>query len=91
MPTKGTLELPILQQGIWGDMCRQLIEKSGVHVYNNWLSRLTPIIDKDAKTIELKAPNSFVQQEVTTRYGNIIKEVSNIWGIKFKGIDRYER
>ena len=91
LPTKGTLELPILQQGIWGDMCCQLIEKSGVHVYNNWLSRLTPIIDKDAKTIELKAPNSFVQQEVTTRYGNIIKEVSNIWGIKFKGIDRYER
>ena len=80
-----------MQQGIWGDMCRQLIEKSGVNVYNNWLSSLTPIIDKDAKTIELKAPNSFVQQEVTTRYGNIIKEVSNIWGIKFKGIDRYER
>ena len=50
-----------------------------------------PIIDKDAKTIELKASNSFVQQEVTTRYGNIIKEVSNILGIKFKGIDRYER
>ena len=91
LPTKGTIELPILQQDVWGDICRQLIEKCGVHVYNNWFSKLTPVIDEQNRTIELKAPNSFVQQEVTTRYGNIIKEVSNIRGIKFKGIDRYER
>jgi hypothetical protein len=91
LPTKGTIELPIFQQDAWGDICRQLIEMYGIHVYNNWFSKLMPIIDKDAKTIELKASNSFVQQEVTTRYGNIIKEVSNILGIKFKGIDRYER
>jgi hypothetical protein len=91
LPTKGTIELPILQQDVWGDICRQLIEKCGVHVYNNWFSMLNPVIDEQNSTIELKAPNSFVQQEVTTRYGNIIKEVSNIWGIKFKGIDRYER
>lgn len=88
---KQPLVNPILQQDVWEDICRQLIEMYGIHVYNNWFSRLSPIIDKDAKTIELKAPNSFVQQEVTTRYGNIIKEVSNIGGIKFKGIDRYER
>ena len=88
---KETVVMPTLQQDMWGDICRQLIEKCGVHVYNNWFSKLTPVIDEQNRTIELKAPNSFVQQEVTTRYGNIIKEVSNIRGIKFKGIDRYER
>jgi hypothetical protein len=91
LPTKGTIELQILQQDVWGDICRQLIEKCGVHVYNNWFSKLTPVIDELNSTIELKAPNSFIQQEVITRYGNIIKEASNIWGVKFKGIDRYER
>ena len=88
---KETVVIPTLQQDTWGDICCQLIEKCGVHVYNNWFSKLTPVIDEQNRTIELKAPNSFVQQEVTTRYGNIIKEVSNIRGIKFKGIDRYER
>ena len=88
---KETVVIPTLQQDMWGDICRQLIETCGVHVYNNWFSKLTPVIDEQNRTIELKAPNSFVQQEVTTRYRNIIKEVSNILGIKFKGIDRYER
>jgi len=88
---KETVVMPTFQQDMWGDICRQLIEKCGVHVYNNWFSKLTPVIDEQNSTIELKAPNSFVQQEVTTRYGNIIKEVSNILGIKFKGIDRYEK
>jgi len=83
--------MPTLQQDMWGDICRQLIEECGVYVYNNWFSKLTPVIDEQNRTIELKAQNSFVQQEVTTRYRNIIKEVSNILGIKFKGIDRYER
>ena len=88
---KETVVMPTLQQDMWGDICRQLIEKCSVHVYNNWFSKLTPVIDEQNRTIELKAPNSFVQQEVTTRYGNIIKEVSNIWGIKFKGIDRHKK
>ena len=64
--------MPALQQDMWGDICRQLIEKCGVHVYNNWFSKLTPVIDEQNRTIELKAQNSFVQQEVTTRYRNII-------------------
>ena len=89
--TKGTAVMPTLQQTIWGDICQKLIETCGIHVYNNWFSKLTPVIDEQNRTIELKAQNSFVQQEVTTRYRNIIKEVSNILGIKFKGIDRYER
>jgi hypothetical protein len=39
--------MPTLQQGIWGDIIsRKLIEKCGVHVYNNWFSKLTPVIDE---------------------------------------------
>ena len=62
-----------------------------IHVYNNWFSKLIPIIDKDARTIELKAPNSFIQEEIIKRYGDTIKKIVNELGIKFKGIDRHER
>jgi hypothetical protein len=81
----------ILQQDVWGDICQQLIQIYNIHVYNNWFSKLIPIIDKDAKTIELKAPNSFIQEEIIKGYGDTIKKVVNELGIKFKGIDRYER
>jgi hypothetical protein len=64
----------ILQQGAWGDVCRQLIKTYGIHIYNNWFSKLTPVIDEDAKTIELKAPNSFVKQWVETNYRDVIQE-----------------
>ena len=61
-----------------GDVCRQLIETSGIHVYNNWFSRLTPIIDEQNRTIELKAPNLFVQEEIIKRYGELIIELAKI-------------
>ena len=88
---KQPLVKPILQQDVWGDICQQLIQIYNIHVYNNWFSNLIPIIDKDAKTIELKAPNSFIQEDIIKRYGDTIKKVINELGIKFKGIDRYER
>ena len=88
---KQPLVKPILQQDVWGDICQQLIQIYNIHVYNNWFSKLIPIIDKDTKTIELKAPNSFIQEEIIKRYGDTIKKIVNELGIKFKGIDRYER
>ena len=81
----------VLQQDVWGDICQQLIQIYNIHVYNNWFSKLIPIIDKDTKTIELKAPNSFIQEEIIKRYGDTIKKIVNELGIKFKGIDRHER
>lgn len=81
----------ILQKDLWGDICQQLIQIYNIHIYNNWFSKLIPIIDKDARTIELKAPNSFIQEEIIKRYGDTIKKVVNELGIKFKGIDRHER
>jgi len=74
--TKSTPIMLTLQQGIWGDICRKLIETSGIHVYNNWFSRLTPIIDEQNRTIELKSPNSFVKQWIETNYGDTIQEIS---------------
>ena len=67
------------------------LNTTNIHVYNNWFSKLIPIIDKDAKTIELKAPNFFIQEDIIKRYGDTIKKIVNELGIKFKGIDRHER
>jgi len=86
--TKETPIMPTLQRGIWGDICQQLIEKCGVHLYNNWFSRLTPVIDEHNKTIELKVPNSFVQEEITKRYGDVIIELAKNLDLKFIGISR---
>ena len=57
---KQPLVKPILQQHVWGDICQQLIQIYNIHVYKNCFSKLIPVTDKDAKTIELKAPNSFI-------------------------------
>lgn len=82
--TKATVVMPTLQQGIWGDICRKLIEKSGIHVYNNWFSKLVPIIDEEARTIELKAPNSFIGQWIETNYGEIIMNIIKKLGFELK-------
>jgi len=82
--TKSIPIMPTLQQGIWGDICRKLIEKSGIHVYNNWFSKLVPIIDEEARTIELKAPNSFIGQWIETNYGEIIMNIIKKLGFELK-------
>ena len=85
--TKATVATQTLQQDIWSDICSQLIETCGIHVYNNWFSKLAPVIDEQAKTIELKAPNSFIQEEITKRYGEVIKQVVFSFGLEFRGIN----
>jgi hypothetical protein len=88
LQTKENIVMPTLQQDIWSDICSQLIETCGIHVYNNWFNKLTPVIDKDARTIELKAPNSFIQEEITKRYGDVIIELAKNLDLKFIGINR---
>ena len=80
--TKATVVMPKLQQGIWGDICRKLIETCGIHVYNNWFSKLTPVIDEDARTVELKAPNSFIGQWIETHYRDRINNIATTLGLK---------
>ncbi|MBM3467715.1 MAG: hypothetical protein FJX70_07820, partial [Alphaproteobacteria bacterium] len=74
--TKGTPIMPTLQQGVWGDISRKLIEIYGIHIYNNWFSKLTPVIDEQNKTIELKVSNSFVKQWIETNYMDMIQKIA---------------
>jgi hypothetical protein len=82
--TKGTHIMPTLQQGVWGDISRKLIEIYGVHIYNNWFSKFTPVINEDDRTLELKAPNLFVKQWVETKYWDTIQETSKKLGFDLK-------
>jgi hypothetical protein len=84
MQKKSAVDLQ--HQGAWGDACRQLIKTYGIHIYNNWFSKLTPVINEDAKTIALKAPNSFVKQWVETNYRDTIRKAIENQGREFKGI-----
>ena len=84
--TKRTPIIPTLQQDIWGDICRKLIEKYGIHIYNNWFSKLAPVIDEQNRTIELKAPNSFTQQWVKSNYEDTLRKIIVNLEMKFTEI-----
>ncbi len=78
------LELLKLPEGIWGDICQKLIVIYDEYVYKNWFSKLVPIIDEQNKTIELKAPNSFVKQWVKDNYGEVIMNIIKNLGLEFR-------
>ena len=80
------LELLKLPEGIWGDICQKLIVIYDEYAYRNWFSKLTPVIDKEAKTIELKAPNLFVKQWVKDNYGEVIINIIKDLGFELKEI-----
>lgn len=80
------LELLRLPEGIWGDICQKLIIIYDEYVYRNWFSKLVPIIDEQNKTIELKAPNSFVKQWIEINHRDIIKEIAKSLGLELKEI-----
>jgi hypothetical protein len=65
-----------LPQGLWGEVCQKLIGIYGEHVYNNWLSKLTAVENTQGRTIELKAPNSFVKQWVECNYEENIYKIT---------------
>jgi len=78
------LELLRLPEGIWGDICQKLIVIYDEYIYKNWFSKLVPIIDEQNKTIELKAPNSFVKQWVKDNYGEVIMNIIKNLGLEFR-------
>jgi hypothetical protein len=82
--TKITSVMPTLEQDIWGDISRQLVETYGIHIYNNWFSKLVPVIDEEARTVELKAPNSFILQWIETHYGDGIRSIIKKLGLGLK-------
>jgi len=76
------LQLP---QGVWGEVSKELIAKYGVNIYKNWFSKLTATIDEIAKTIELKASSSMVQDWVSSKYRNAIEQIVANMGLELRG------
>lgn len=75
-----------LPDGVWGNICQKLIGVYDEYAYKNWFSKLTPVVDTQNKTIELKAPNSFVKQWIETNYQSVIEKTTTTMGLSFKKI-----
>jgi len=74
--------IPTLQQGIWGDICRRLIDIYDEYVYRNWLSKLKVFVDESDKFITLQAPNTFIKQWVESTYGETIQKIAATLNVK---------
>ena len=72
--------------GIWGDIRKALIYQYGADVDRNWFSKLTANIDEKRNCVNLKAPNNFVADWISTNYEDAIKAVINGLGMNFKVI-----
>ena len=72
--------------GIWGEIRKALIDQYGADVDRNWFSKLTANIDENRNCVNLKAPNNFVADWISTNYEDAIKAVINGLGMNFKVI-----
>jgi hypothetical protein len=86
-PTNQQEQKLVLPQGIWGNILQKLIEEFGQDTYRNWFSKLTPIIDEVAKTIELKTSSDMVKDWINSKYREAIAQIVAGIGIKLKGIN----
>lgn len=77
------IELP---KGIWGNICRRLIDIYDEHIYRNWLSKLTISSDEYDKFITLEAPSSFMKEWIETNYWDSIKKIAESMGLELRGI-----
>jgi hypothetical protein len=77
------IELP---KGVWGDICRRLIDIYDEHIYRNWLSKLIIFSDERDKFITLQAPSSFMKEWIETNYWDSIKKIGESMGLELRGI-----
>ena len=77
------IELP---KGVWGDICRRLIDIYDEHIYRNWLSKLIIFLDESDKFITLEAPSSFIREWIETNYWDSIKKIAESMGLELRGI-----
>lgn len=80
------LELP---NGVWGDMCKKLVDVYDQYAYRNWFSKLTPIIDEQNRTIELKTSSTFVKSWIENNYEDTLRKIIVKFRMEFAGI-KYE-
>lgn len=84
--SKEPLESLKLPKDDWGVVLKQLLAKYGVHIYQSWFSKLTANIDKNTRTIELKATNPMVEYWISSNYKDVLTEIMNNMGLKLSGI-----
>lgn len=75
-----------LPKGVWGEICRRLIDIYDEHIYRNWLSKLIIFSDERDKFITLEAPSSFMKEWIETNYWDSIKKIGESMGFELRGI-----
>ncbi len=75
-----------LPEGVWGEVLEKLIAEYGVDTYKHWFSKLTAKVDEVAKTIELKASSSMVEDRIISNYARSITQIAYGIGFELKGV-----
>jgi hypothetical protein len=75
-----------LPEGVWGEVLEKLIVEYGVDTYKHWFSKLTAEVDEVAKTIELKASSSMVEDRIISNYARSITQIASGIGFELKGV-----
>lgn len=78
-----------LPDGLWGDMCKKLVDFYDQYAYKNWFSKLTPIIDEQNRTIEIKTSSTFVKSWIESNYEDTLRKIIVKFRMEFAGI-KYE-
>lgn len=78
-----------LPGGVWGDICQKLVDVYDQYAYRNWFSKLTPIIDEQNRTIELKTSSTFVKSWIESNYEDTLRKFIVEFRMEFAGI-KYE-
>lgn len=78
-----------LPEGTWGNICQKLVRVYDQYTYKNWFSKLTPVIDEQTKTIELKTSSTFVKSWIESNYEDTLRKIIVKFRMEFAGI-KYE-
>lgn len=66
----------VLPDGIFGEICTKFVKVTNINVYRNWISRLSPKINEEAKMIELHTPCTLTHREIETNYLNTMQNIA---------------
>jgi hypothetical protein len=75
-----------LPEGTWGNICQKLVSVYDQYTYKNWFSKLTPVIDEQNRTIELKTSSTFVKSWIESNYEDTLRKFIVEFRMEFAGI-----